>query len=88
MRMPPRALCARAAAVLSMLRHLRVPLLLRPRRKAYDGGKVFAQRHTFYDMIFAVLSGRQEENAFSFVLSCVRAAEAALSRAAPARLCC
>jgi hypothetical protein len=29
---------------------------------------VFAQRHTFYDIFFAVLSGRTEENTFSFVV--------------------
>ncbi len=44
------------------------------RRRAYEGGKVFAQRHTFYDIFFAVLSGRTEENTFSFVVKCACAA--------------
>ncbi len=39
-------------------------------RRSYEGGKVFAQRHTFYDVLFALISGRNEENAFSFVLRC------------------
>jgi hypothetical protein len=56
------------AHLLCPLSIFRASVSLFHRRRAYEGGKVFAQRHTFYDIFFAVLSGRTEENTFSFVV--------------------
>jgi hypothetical protein len=41
-----------------------------PRRRAYEGGKVFAQRHTFYDVFLLLLRRSEEENMFSFLVKC------------------
>ena len=57
------------------------------RRRAYEGGKVFAQRHTFYDVFLLMLRrSSEEENMFSFLVKCGSRHLALLrlrSRAAP-----
>jgi hypothetical protein len=66
--------CERAPSLISVVVCFPCSVRLFSSRRAYEGGKVFAQRHTFYDIFFAVLSGRTEENTFSFVVKCACAA--------------